>query len=104
LCGHSYLAERGALSWSVPVGLGVLVTFCAVAVPGENNNTLDSGHLASRRLVVEKVVGSVGGSSRSGGWLHGGREWLKYWVDSRKTILHLKQNGRGTRRQPRCAS
>jgi len=73
LHGHSYLAEWGAFSWPVPVGLGVLVTFRAVAVPGEDNNTLDSGHLASRRL-VEKVVRSVGGSSRSGGWLHSGRE------------------------------
>ena len=74
LCVHPYLAERGALSWPVPIGLGVLVTFRAVAVPGEDNNTLDSGHFASRSLVVEKVVRSVGGGSRSGGWLHGGRE------------------------------
>jgi len=74
LYGHPYLAERGALSWPVPVGLGVLVTFRAVAVPGEDNNTLDSGHLASRRLVVVEVVRCVGGSGRGGDWLHGGRE------------------------------
>lgn len=67
----SYLAERGALSRPVLVGLGVLVTFLAVAVPGEDNNTLDSGHFASRRL-VEKVVRSVGGGSGSDGWFHGG--------------------------------
>jgi len=67
-----YLAERGALSWPVLVGFGILVTFHAVAVPGEDNNTLDSGHFASRRLVVEKVVRSVGGGSRDDGWFHGG--------------------------------
>ena len=68
--GYPYFTERGALSWPVLVGLGVLVTFHAVAVPGDDNNTLDSGHFASMRLVVEKVVGSVGGSSGDD-WLHG---------------------------------
>jgi len=70
---YPYLAERSTLSWPVLVGLGVLVTFHAVTVPGEDNNTLDSGHFASRRLVDEKVVRGVGGGSGSGDWLHG--EW-----------------------------
>jgi len=71
MCPH--LTERGALSWPVLVGLGILVTFQAVAVPGEDNNTLDSldsSHFAIRRLVVEKVVGSVGGGSRDDGGYH----------------------------------
>lgn len=67
-----HLTERGTLSWAVLVGLGILVAFQAVAVPGEDNNTLDGGHFGSRRLVVEKVVGCVGGGSRSDGWYHGG--------------------------------
>jgi len=70
-----YLAERGALSWPVLVGLGILVTFQAVAVPGEDNNALDSlngGHFASSRWVFEKVAGSVEGGSRDDGRYHGG--------------------------------
>ena len=69
---NPYLPERGALSWPVLVGLGVLITFRAVAVPGEDNNTLDSGHRVSGRLIVEKVVRSVGGGSGSDGWFHDG--------------------------------
>ena len=69
--GHPYLTERGTFSRPVLVGLGVLVTFHAVAIPGENNNTLDVGHFPSKRLVVEKIVRSVGGSGDSGGWVHG---------------------------------
>jgi len=68
---YPYLAKGGALGWPVLVGLGVLVTFQAVTVPGEDNNTLDGGHFASRRLVVGKVVRSVGGGGCSGGWFHG---------------------------------
>ena len=67
-----YFTERGALSWPVLVGLGILVAFQAVAVPGDNNNTLDSGHFAGMRLVVEKVVRRVGGGSRDDGLFHGG--------------------------------
>lgn len=62
-----YLTERGTLSSPIVVGLGVLVTFHAVAVPGEDNNTFDVGHFASMSLVVEKVVRRVGD-----GLFHGG--------------------------------
>ena len=68
------LAERGALSGAVLVGLGVLVASHMVAIPGEDNNTFDR-HFLSRRWVVEKVV-RVGGGSGSDGWFHGGESSL----------------------------
>ena len=39
----------------------VPVTLHAIAVPGEDNDTLDGGHFVIKRLISEKIVRSVGG-------------------------------------------
>ena len=70
---HPYFTVRGALGWTVLVGLGVLVAFQAVPVPGEDNNTLDGrSHSVGGRFVVERAVRGVGGKSRSDDWVHNG--------------------------------
>ena len=37
------------------------MTFHVVTVPDDDNNALGGGHFAVQRLIVEKVVRSVGG-------------------------------------------
>lgn len=54
---YPHLTERGTSS--LLGGLGVSVTLHVATVPGVDNDTLDSRHFASKRLIVEKVVRSV---------------------------------------------